>query len=82
MTPPDSNYTTKKWRKEAIVYQIYPASFKSSKIGKDADGWGDVNGIIEKVPYLKNLGVDIIWLSPSKCRVSCVSLHGSEVCRK
>ncbi|KAJ5743730.1 alpha-glucosidase, partial [Penicillium manginii] len=64
MTLPQSNYTTKKWWKEAVVYQIYPASFKSSKSVSEADGWGDVNGIIEKVPYLKSLGVDIVWCSP------------------
>ena len=62
----ESNYTTKKWWKEAVVYQIYPASFKSSKSAAEADGWGDVPGIIEKVPYLKSLGVDVVWCSPSK----------------
>lgn len=50
----------KTWWKEAIVYQIYPRSFKDS----NGDGIGDINGIIEKLDYLKNLGVDIIWLSP------------------
>lgn len=41
--------------------QIYPSSFKDS----DGDGWGDLKGIISKVDYLKELGVDIIWISPS-----------------
>lgn len=50
----------KKWWKEAIVYQIYPRSFKDS----NGDGIGDLRGIIEKLQYLKELGVDIIWLSP------------------
>ncbi|KAL2113198.1 hypothetical protein VUR80DRAFT_5105 [Thermomyces stellatus] len=50
----------KAWWKEAVVYQIYPASFKDS----NGDGWGDVPGIISKIPYIKSLGVDIIWLSP------------------
>lgn len=50
----------KAWWKEAVVYQIYPASFKDSS----GDGLGDVPGIISKVPYIKSLGVDAIWLSP------------------
>lgn len=48
------------WWKEAVFYQIYPRSFKDS----NGDGIGDLNGIIEKLDYLKNLGVDVIWLSP------------------
>lgn len=48
------------WWKEACVYQIYPASFADS----DGDGLGDIPGIISKVPYIKSLGVDTIWLSP------------------
>ncbi len=48
------------WWKEAIVYQIYPRSFKDS----DADGIGDLQGIISKLDYLKDLGIDVIWLSP------------------
>lgn len=50
----------KTWWKEAVVYQIYPASFLDS----NGDGLGDVPGIISKVPYIKSLGVDTIWLSP------------------
>lgn len=50
----------KKWWKEAVVYQIYPRSFKDS----DGDGVGDIRGIIEKLDYLKELGVDVVWLSP------------------
>lgn len=46
--------------KEAVVYQIYPRSFKDS----NGDGIGDLRGIIEKLDYLKELGVDVIWLSP------------------
>ncbi|KAF2785922.1 glycoside hydrolase family 13 protein [Melanomma pulvis-pyrius CBS 109.77] len=48
------------WWKEALVYQIYPASFLDS----NGDGWGDIAGIISKLDYLKDLGVDVMWLSP------------------
>lgn len=48
------------WWKEAVFYQIYPRSFADS----DGDGIGDLNGIIRKLDYLKNLGVDALWLSP------------------
>jgi oligo-1,6-glucosidase len=51
---------SKQWWKEAVVYQIYPRSFKDS----DGDGIGDINGIISKLDYLKELGIDVIWLSP------------------
>jgi len=48
------------WWKEAIIYQIYPRSFKDS----NADGIGDLRGILSGLDYLKNLGVDVLWLSP------------------
>lgn len=48
------------WWKEGVIYQIYPRSFKDN----NNDGVGDLRGIIEKIPYLKELGVDIVWLSP------------------
>ena len=48
------------WWKEAVVYQIYPRSFNDS----NGDGIGDLNGITEKMDYLKKLGIDVIWLSP------------------
>ncbi|XP_049857638.1 uncharacterized protein LOC126340110 [Schistocerca gregaria] len=48
------------WWQSGVVYQIYPKSFKDS----DGDGVGDLNGIIEKLEYLKDLGVAAIWLSP------------------
>jgi len=51
---------TKKWWKEAVIYQVYPRSFMDS----NGDGIGDLKGIIEKLDYIKNLGVDAIWLSP------------------
>ncbi len=50
----------KKWWKEGVVYQIYPRSFMDS----NDDGIGDIQGIISKLDYLNDLGVDIIWLSP------------------
>lgn len=50
----------KKWWHNKIVYQIYPKSFKDS----NNDGIGDIKGIIEKLDYLKDLGVDILWLTP------------------
>jgi len=50
----------RKWWKEAVVYQIYPRSFKDS----NGDGIGDLPGIIQKLDYLKNLGIDVIWLCP------------------
>ncbi len=50
----------KTWWKESVVYQIYPRSFKDS----NGDGIGDLNGITEKLDYLKELGIDVIWLSP------------------
>ncbi|KAF2182401.1 glycoside hydrolase family 13 protein [Zopfia rhizophila CBS 207.26] len=49
-----------RWWKEAAVYQIYPASF----LDTNEDGWGDVPGITKKLDYLKDLGVDVIWVSP------------------
>ncbi|MCX8074365.1 MAG: alpha-glucosidase [Clostridia bacterium] len=50
----------KKWWKESVVYQIYPRSFKDS----NGDGIGDLKGIVEKLDYLKYLGVDVLWISP------------------
>ncbi len=51
---------TKAWWKEAILYQIYPISFYDS----NDDGLGDLNGIASRLDYLKELGVDVLWLSP------------------
>ena len=48
------------WYKDAIIYQIYPRSFCDS----NNDGMGDIQGIISKIDYLKNLGINCIWLSP------------------
>ncbi len=52
--------TEKKWWKEAVVYQIYPRSFKDS----NGDGVGDLRGVIEKLDYIKSLGIDVVWLNP------------------
>lgn len=49
-----------KWWKSAVIYQIYPRSFADS----NKDGIGDLRGIISKLDYLKNLGIDAVWLSP------------------
>ncbi|MCI6668132.1 MAG: alpha-glucosidase [Romboutsia timonensis] len=50
----------KKWWKEAVAYQIYPRSFMDS----NNDGIGDLQGIISKLDYLKDLGIDVIWICP------------------
>jgi alpha-glucosidase len=52
--------TDKDYHKRAVGYQIYPKSFKDS----NGDGIGDLQGIIEKLPYIKSLGIDFIWLNP------------------
>lgn len=52
---PDPN-----WWRQAVVYQIYPRSFADG----NGDGIGDLSGIISKIPYLKELGIDAVWLSP------------------
>ncbi|KAI0163953.1 alpha-glucosidase [Xylariaceae sp. FL1272] len=55
-----SSYGERRWWKESIVYQIYPASFQDS----NDDGFGDIKGITQRVGYLHNLGANVIWLSP------------------
>ena len=62
-SPEDVSYsvdTDASWWRQASVYQIYPRSFSDS----NGDGLGDIRGITAKVPYLKALGVDAVWLSP------------------
>ena len=56
----ENTNTQRKWWKEAVVYQIYPRSFKDS----NGDGIGDLKGIISKLDYVKSLGVNVIWLNP------------------
>ena len=50
----------KTWWKNSVIYQIYPRSFADS----NGDGIGDIKGITQHLDYLKELGVDVIWLSP------------------
>ncbi|WP_084242639.1 alpha-glucosidase [Planomicrobium okeanokoites] len=50
----------KKWWKEAVAYQVYPRSFMDS----NGDGIGDINGLTAKLDYLKELGIDVIWICP------------------
>ena len=50
----------KKWWHRSVVYQVYPRSFQDS----DGDGLGDLQGIIQRLDYLAELGIDVIWLSP------------------
>lgn len=50
----------RKWWKDGVVYQIHPASFRDS----NGDGIGDIPGVIEKLDYIKSIGVDIVWLCP------------------
>ena len=52
-----------KWWKNAVVYQIYPKSFQDS----DGDGIGDIRGIIRRLDYLADLGIDAVWISPMYC---------------
>jgi len=54
------NPPEKHWFDDTVMYQIYPLSFKDT----NEDGYGDLNGIIEKIDYVKNLGVSAVWLSP------------------
>jgi oligo-1,6-glucosidase len=55
-----SGSNSKEWWKEAVVYQVYPRSFKDS----DGDGIGDLKGIISRLDYIKSLGIDVVWLNP------------------
>ena len=53
----------KKWWQNAVVYQIYPKSFQDS----NGDGVGDIKGIIRRLDYLADLGIDAVWISPMYC---------------
>ena len=53
----------KKWWHDKVAYQIYPKSF----LDTNGDGIGDLRGIINKLDYLKELGIDIVWISPVYC---------------
>lgn len=58
--PHKTSQGSRSWWHNATIYQIYPASFKDS----NGDGFGDIPGIISKVDYIADLGVDAVWLSP------------------
>ncbi|WP_353940966.1 alpha-amylase family glycosyl hydrolase [Streptomyces sp. HUAS MG91] len=63
LVPPPSAATTRRaadWWRDAVIYQVYPRSFADS----DGDGTGDLEGIRRRLPYLRDLGVDAVWLSP------------------
>lgn len=60
MSKHQTNTTHRNWWKEAIIYQIYPRSFKDTS----NNGIGDIKGIIEKLDYIKSLGVTMVWLNP------------------
>lgn len=60
MTDENAQENARGWLSDAVVYQVYPRSFKDST----GSGLGDIRGVTEKVGYLKELGVDAIWLSP------------------
>lgn len=51
----------KTWWKEAVVYQVYWRSFF---LDTDGDGYGDLDGVIQKLDYIRELGADVIWLNP------------------
>lgn len=58
-----NSFSTPKWWKESVVYQVYPSSFQSSP-GAKLPGWGTVKGMTSRLDYLKSLGVDVLWTSP------------------
>src|SRR5258707_7086846 len=57
---PTGSSSPEAWWKHAVIYEIYPRCFQDS----DGDGVGDLNGIIQRLDYLQQLGVDAIWLTP------------------
>ena len=61
------------WWRDAVFYQVYPRSFADS----DGDGVGDLGGVVARLDYLENLGVDAIWLNP--VMVSPMADHGYDV---
>ncbi|KAF2014719.1 glycoside hydrolase family 13 protein [Aaosphaeria arxii CBS 175.79] len=60
MTVPEQQHSSTPWWKSAVVYQIYPASFKDS----NDDGVGDLQGIISQLDYIRALGADVVWICP------------------
>ena len=60
LAPQPTTAAARDWWKNAVIYEIYPRSFQDS----NGDGIGDLNGITQRLDYLKELGVDAIWLTP------------------
>ncbi|MEV3857410.1 alpha-amylase family glycosyl hydrolase, partial [Streptomyces sp. NPDC050095] len=60
VTPAPTTREASDWWRDAVIYQVYPRSFADS----DGDGTGDLEGIRRRLPYLRELGVDAVWLSP------------------
>ena len=58
------------WWKDAVFYQVYPASFKDS----NGDGWGDIPGLVSEIDYLQTLGVDVVWPSPMYVNITPPSI--------
>lgn len=63
------------WYDHAIIYQIYPKSFQDS----NDDGIGDLNGIRKRIPYLKNLGINAVWLNPISFRLKQTTVMMSQI---
>src|SRR6185437_9644925 len=59
-SPAQSNASQSPWWKHAVIYEIYPRSFQDT----NGDGIGDINGITSRLDYLKQLGIDAIWITP------------------
>lgn len=60
LVSPSAPGTDRPWWRDAVIYQVYPRSFADA----DGDGMGDLPGVTSRLPYLKDLGVDAVWLSP------------------
>jgi oligo-1,6-glucosidase len=76
--PPAAAASATPWRKDVVVYQIYPRSFHDS----NGDGIGDLAGITAKLDYLRTLGVDVLWLSPHFDSPNVDNGYDVRYCRK
>lgn len=70
--------TERKWWKDGVVYQIYPASFKDT----NGDGIGDLNGILEELDYIKAIGVDTIVCIPQTAACMYLGYRGADNARR